>query len=130
MLKRILLATSLFVLFALAGRARAGERDDHKWVASWATSPATFFVYVPPVAPVPPGPPTTFAPANIQPDLAFPFPAANTSGATDQPFRSIVTPDLWGNTTRFHFSTIFCSLPLTFNITPPPPPPSPPHVPT
>ena len=26
------------------------------WVASWATSPATFFQYTPPVAPAPPGP--------------------------------------------------------------------------
>src|SRR5260370_30785881 len=114
MLKRILLATSLFVLFALAGRARAGERDDHKWVASWATSPATFFVYVPPVAPVPAGPPTTFAPANIQPDLGFPFPDANTAGATDQTFRIIVKPDLGSNTMRFRFSNVFGTQPVTF----------------
>jgi hypothetical protein len=52
------------------------------WVATWATSPASFFVYTAPVPPVyPPGAPTTFAPANIQPDLVFPFPDAAT-GAT------------------------------------------------
>jgi lysophospholipase L1-like esterase len=85
------------------------------WVASWATSPATFFQYTPPVPPAPPGPPTTFAPANIQPDLGFPFPDANTAGATDQTFRSIVKPDLWGNKMRFRFSNVFGSQPVTFS---------------
>jgi lysophospholipase L1-like esterase len=121
MLKRILFtAICSFALIALSGRARAGDRDDRdgdgrKWVATWATSPATFFTYVPPVAPAPPGPPTTFAPANIQPDLAFPFPDANISGATDQTFRSIVKPDLWGNTIRVRFSNVFGTRPVTFN---------------
>ncbi len=118
MMKRILLATSLFAILALTGRARAGERDDRdgrKWVATWATSPATFLTYVPPVAPAPPGPPVTFAPANIQPDLAFPFPHANTSGATSQTFRSIVKPDLWGNRMRVRFSNVFGSRPVTFD---------------
>jgi len=86
-----------------------------RWVASWATSPATFFQYTPPVAPAPPGPPTTFAPANIQPDLGFPFPDANTAGATDQTFRSIVKPDLWGNKMRFRFSNVFGTQPVTFS---------------
>jgi len=86
-----------------------------RWVASWATSPATFFQYTPPVAPAPPGPPTTFAPANIQPDLGFPFPDASTAGATDQTFRSIVKPDLWGNKMRFRFSNVFGTQPVTFS---------------
>ena len=85
---------------------QSGANGQH-WVASWATSPATSFVYVPPVAPAPPGPPTTFAPANIQPDLIYAFPEANTTGATDQTFRSIVKPDLWGNTMRVRFSNVF-----------------------
>ena len=91
------------------------QQPGQRWVASWATAPATFFQYVPPVAPAPPGPPTTFAPANIQPDLGFPFPDANTAGATDQTFRSIVKPDLWGNTMRFRFSNVFGSQPVTFS---------------
>lgn len=95
-------------------RDQGGDRGQH-WVATWATSPATFFHYTPPVAPAPPGPPTTFAPANIQPDLAFPFPNANTAGATDQTFRSIVKPDLWGKMMRFRFSNVFGSQPVTFN---------------
>jgi lysophospholipase L1-like esterase len=103
---------------ALAGHGAAVADDQQQgrhWVASWATSPATFFQYVPPVAPAPPGPPTTFAPANIQPDLGFPFPDANTAGATDQTFRSIVKPDLWGNRMRFRFSNVFGTLPVTFS---------------
>jgi hypothetical protein len=77
------------------------RQPGQRWVATWATAPATFFQYVPPVASAPPGPPTTFAPANIQPDLGFPFPDANTAGATDQTFRSIVKPELWATRCDF-----------------------------
>jgi lysophospholipase L1-like esterase len=93
----------------------ADQQQGQRWVATWATSPATFFQYVPPVAPAPPGPPTTFAPANIQPDLGFPFPDANTAGATNQTFRTIVKPDLWGNKMRFRFSNVFGTQPVTFS---------------
>ena len=99
----------------LSASSGLAQETGKKWVASWATSPATFFVYTPPVAPAPPGPPTTFAPANIQPDLGFPFPDANTAGATEQTFRSIVKPDLWANMMRFRFSNVFGSQPVTFN---------------
>src|ERR1019366_4474181 len=75
------------------------------WAATWATAPAVF----------PPGAPTTFAAANIQPDQGFPFPNANTPGATTQAFRSIVKPDLWGNRMRFRFSNVFGTQPVTFN---------------
>jgi lysophospholipase L1-like esterase len=116
------LGTAFFAM-ALTVTTFAGRpiafADDHqpgqRWVASWATAPATFFQYVPPVAPAPPGPPTTFASANIQPDLGFPFPDANTAGATDQTFRSIVKPDLWGKEMRFRFSNVFGTLPVTFS---------------
>jgi len=91
------------------------QQQGQRWVATWATAPATFFQYVPPVPPAPPGPPTTFAPANIQPDLGYPFPDANTAGATDQTFRSIVKPDLWGNKMRFRFSNVFGAQPVTFS---------------
>ena len=90
--------------FGIAPAALADRDDDQgrapqHWVASWATSPAAYFVYV---APVPQNQalapsPTRFTTANIQPDLAFPFPNANTSGANDHTIRSIVKPDLWGN---------------------------------
>src|SRR6516164_3745840 len=91
------------------------QQPGQRWVATWATAPATFFQYVPPVAPAPPGPPTTFAPANIQPDLGYPFPDANTAGATDQTFRTIVKPDLWGDKMRFRFSNVFGSQAVTFS---------------
>src|SRR6266403_2235736 len=103
----------LFALAVFAG-GPAAFAEQH-WVATWATAPATCFVYVPPVAPAPPGPPTTFAPANIQPDLAFPFPTASTLGATEQTFRSIVKPDLWGKRMRFRFSNVFGSQSVTFD---------------
>jgi lysophospholipase L1-like esterase len=120
-------STTIFAAIALSAGALAvppvavaddqqqgGDRGQH-WVATWATSPATFFQYVPPVAPAPPGPPTTFAPANIQPDLGFPFPAANTAGATNQTFRSIVKPDLWGDRMRFRFSNVFGNQSVTLS---------------
>jgi lysophospholipase L1-like esterase len=107
----VALATAIFAVHPAAADDQQGQR----WVATWATSPATFFQYSPPVAPAPPGPPTTFAPANIQPDLGFPFPDANSAGATDQTFRSIVKPDLWGNKMRFRFSNVFGTQPVTFS---------------
>src|SRR5438270_6457815 len=98
-------ATAL-VLATLAGHPLAVAADQSQgphWVATWATAPATFFQYVAPVPPAPPGPPATFAPANIQPDLGFPFPDPNTDGAPGQTFRSIVKPDLWGHKLPFRF---------------------------
>jgi len=113
----------LLLLLALGVPAHAGDRDDRgeghkKWVASWATSPATFFQYTPPPQPfvATPGQPIQYAVANIQPDLAFPFPNATSTGATaiDQTFRSIVKPDLWGRTIRIRFSNVFGSQAVTF----------------
>ncbi|HEX9465146.1 MAG TPA: hypothetical protein VGB82_21295, partial [Alphaproteobacteria bacterium] len=120
----ILLAIGIaVVVLAVRPAAIADDRDQGRgqdrgqhWVATWATSPAANFVYVPPVPPVyPPGAPVTFAPANIQPDLGFPFPAANNHAASNQTFRSIVKPDLWGNRMRFRLSNVFGTQPVTFN---------------
>jgi len=116
MLKKTFIAS--LIILGLAGQAFAdrnrGDRG-RKWVASWSTSSATFFQYTPPVPPAPPGPPTTYAPANIQPDLSFPFPTANTLGATEQTIRSIVKPDLWGSQIRIRFSNVFGNQPVTFD---------------
>ncbi len=57
------------------------------------------------------------ASATIQPDHIFPFPNGNTNGATNQTFRSIVKPDLWGRTMRVHFSNVFGNQPLSLNAT-------------
>jgi lysophospholipase L1-like esterase len=103
----ILLFAAMFGILA----APAGAQTEH-WVASWATSPAAYFVYVPPVPPAAPGFPTTYAPATIQPDQGFPFPAANQNQALNQTFRSMVKPDLWGSRMRFRFSNVFGDKPL------------------
>jgi lysophospholipase L1-like esterase len=118
-------ATLLFALvsFAIAPAAIAANDNANNphWVASWATSPAAYFVYA---APVPQNQalgfsPTKSAVANIQPDLAFPFPNAKTTGATavNQTIRSIVKPDLWDNRMRVRFSNVFGNQPLTFDAT-------------
>ncbi len=115
----------VFALLMSTGQVRADDGDEghRKWVASWATSPATFFAYTPPPQPfvLTPGMPIQYAVANIQPDLAFPFPNATSpagASAVDQTFRSIVKPDLWGNTIRIRFSNVFGRTPVTFrNVT-------------
>ena len=107
-------------LRAAADDERFGDRDGGShWVATWATSPAAYFVYA---APLPQNQalgfsPTKYTVANISPDLSFPFPNAKTSGATavDQTFRSIVKPDLWGKRTRVRISNVFGNQPLTLN---------------
>ena len=122
--RRSFLKSSVVAILALlsldVSPAALADRDDssgQRWVASWATSPAAYFVYVPPMpqdqslAPAP----RRFTTANIQPDLAFPFPNANSTGAGNQTIRSIVKPDLWGNTMRVRFSNVFGNQPLTFD---------------
>lgn len=104
----------LFLMLMVSGKpVPAGAQDSQHWVASWATAPAAYFVYVPPVPPASPGFPTTYAPATIQPDQAFPFPNTNSNEALNQTFRSIVKPDLWGNEMRFRFSNVFGDQPVT-----------------
>src|SRR5258708_24277638 len=123
----ILLAIGIaVVVLAVRPAAIADDRDQGRgqdkgqhWVATWATSPAANFVYVPPVPPVyPPGAPTNFAPANIQPDLGFPFPAANSHAASNQTFRSILKPDLRGTPMRVRLSNVVTTQPRTFNAVP------------
>ena len=58
----------------------------------------------------------SFALANIQPDLSFPLPNGSSRGpATTQTIRSIVKPDLWGDTIRVRLSNVFGDRPLTFD---------------
>jgi lysophospholipase L1-like esterase len=114
----------LLLLLALGLPVRAGDNGDReeggkKWVASWATSPGAFFTYTAPPQPfvLQPGQDIHYRAANIQPDLAFPFPNATSAtgaSAVDQTFRSIVKPDLWGRTIRIRFSNVFGTKPVTF----------------
>ena len=123
-----MLKTRLFVIVLLVSTAQAraddGTHGNQKWVASWATSPSTYFIYAAPPQPknVASFPLSAnliqYAVANIQPDLAFPFPnATSTAGATavDQTFRSIVKPDLWGKAIRMRFSNLYGNKPVTFD---------------
>jgi lysophospholipase L1-like esterase len=68
------------------------------WVASWATSPQ---------GPYPAGWPVA------QPELSFALPTGDIDGATNQTFRLIVKPDLWGKTIRLRFSNTFGNRPVT-----------------
>ena len=119
-LRAAAIALSTLVSFAIGPAAIADSSGSRQhWVASWATSPAAYFVYV---APIPQNQAlgfstTKYATATIQPDQAFPFPNGSTNGATNQTIRSIVKPDLWGGTMRVHFSNVFGNLPLSLNAT-------------
>src|SRR6476619_1946044 len=70
-----------------------------KWVATWAGS-----VH----GPYPSGNPVA------QPELKFAFPAP-ASGASDQTFRLIVRPDLWGTQFRVRLANTFGTQPITFD---------------
>ncbi len=118
-------ALAAFVLLASAGQVhpQGWERGSLKWAASWATSPSTYFIYAAPPAPLNvasfpiPAAQIQYRAANIQPDLAFPFPNATSpagASAVDQTFRSIVKPDLWGKTIRIRFSNLYGNTPVTF----------------
>jgi len=103
------------LIVGVAAAQRNGSRPH--WVASWVTSPAAYFVYTAPatqnqalgLSPI------KYPLATIQPDLKFPFPSANSTGASNQTIRSIVKPDLWNNSVRNRFSNVFGDQPLTFN---------------
>ncbi len=118
--KTRVLAFVLLVSAAPSARAQAWQNGSLKWVASWATSPSTYFIYTPPPQPfvLTPGQPIQYAVANIQPDLAFPFPNATSkpgASAVNQTFRSMVKPDLWGKTIRIRFSNLYGNAPVTFD---------------
>jgi lysophospholipase L1-like esterase len=52
--------------------------------------------------------------ATAQPELRFAFPDP-AKGATDQSFRLIVRPDIWGKQTRIRLSNAFGTKPVTFD---------------
>jgi lysophospholipase L1-like esterase len=93
-LTRLILMPLLIALPQLA----AAQQNEH-WVASWVAS-----VH----GPYPVGNPSA------QPDqkFAFPSPAA---GASDQTFRLVVRPGLWGGHARFRLSNVFGTKPVTFD---------------
>jgi lysophospholipase L1-like esterase len=82
-----------------AGRQRGTPPRGQKWAASWAASVQ---------GPYPSGN------ASAQPVLDFAIESAE-RGATDQTFRLIVKPDLWGARGRLRFSNAFGTQPVTLN---------------
>ncbi|MET0982563.1 MAG: GDSL-type esterase/lipase family protein [Telluria sp.] len=52
--------------------------------------------------------------AILQPNLTFAFPDGTTS-ASDQSFRMMVRPTVWGDSFRFRFSNVFGTQPLTLD---------------
>jgi lysophospholipase L1-like esterase len=69
------------------------------WVASWTASAH---------GPYPIGNVTA------QPEMKFALPSADT-GASDQTFRLIVRPDVWGGQARLRFSNVFGTKPIMFD---------------
>jgi lysophospholipase L1-like esterase len=102
----------LFVFAALAALgttyAAPAKAQGNTWIASWAT--AIQGAYALPTTAQGPAVPA-YEP---QPDLSFALPAANASGATDQSFRFIIKPDLWGDQVRIKLSNAFGTQTVTF----------------
>ena len=98
-------AVAAFVfLVALGGVREAGAQSNatpakQKWVTTWAASAH---------GPYPIGNPSA------QPEQKFAFPEP-TAGATDQTFRMIVRPDVWGARLRLRFSNAFGTSPLALD---------------
>lgn len=80
-------------------QATVPNAAEQKWVTSWAGAMQ---------GPYPVGN------ASAQPDLSFAFPVAE-AGASDQSFRLIVRPDIWGAQTRLRFSNALGTRPLAID---------------
>jgi lysophospholipase L1-like esterase len=94
-------APAILLLSAVIGltMSQSSAAPPHQWITSWAAS-----VH----GPYPVGN------ASAQPSLAFAIPSPET-GARDQTFRLIVTPDIWGAQARLRFSNAFGTKPVTFD---------------
>jgi lysophospholipase L1-like esterase len=88
----------VFALAAVAHAQTAPAKGSH-WVAAWAASAQ---------GPYPVGNPTA------QPEQKFTFPDP-ARGASDQSFRLIVRPDIWGKQARIRLSNAFGTQPVTFD---------------
>lgn len=92
---RIMTLLAVALWLAAAGTPAAAQ----SWVASWAASAH---------GPYPVGN------ATAQPELKFALLSAET-GATDQTFRMIIRPDVWGARARIRLSNAFGAKPVTFD---------------
>ena len=93
------LAGLMLTIFLVALPQMATAQQDDNWVVSWVASAH---------GPYPVGNPSA------QPDQKFAFPSAP-AGATDQTFRLIVRPGLWGRQMRLRLTNAFGTKPVTFD---------------
>jgi lysophospholipase L1-like esterase len=84
---------------ALAFGLSTGVALAQNWTAAWTASSH---------GPYPVGNPTA------QPEMKFAFPVPE-RGASDQSFRMVVRPDVWGTRARIRLSNIFGTKPITFD---------------
>ena len=99
-----LLRVGLLGLLLLGGfleiaQAKAAKDPNAGWVASWTASVHG---------------PYPIGNATAQPELKFALPATE-KGASDQSFRMILRPDIWGRAARIRLSNTFGSKPVTFD---------------
>jgi lysophospholipase L1-like esterase len=90
-----LVAASIIISTHIAVAAQPAE----KWVASWTSSVQ---------GPYPVGNPSA------QPDMRFAFPSPD-AGASDQSFRMVVRPSIWGHQARIRLSNALGTRPVTFD---------------
>ncbi len=93
------LVCALPLLFCGVALSTGSPTQNSKWAASWAASAH---------GPYPAGN------ASAQPVLQFAIESAET-GATDQSFRLVIRPSLWGDSGRLRFSNAFGTRPVTFD---------------
>jgi len=77
----------------------AGKGAERNWVAAWTASAQG---------------PFPIGNATAQPELKFALPSAE-RGASDQTFRLILRPDIWGGQARIRLSNAFGTKPVTFD---------------
>jgi len=95
----LLLIALPMLVAAVEQRAPTHTAPALPWVAGWTASAH---------GPYPVGNPTA------QPELKFALPSAE-AGASDQTFRMIVRPDVWGGQARIRLSNAFGTKPVTFD---------------
>ena len=95
------------ILVALTCVASTGAAVEPalKWTASWAAPMQAAYAGSPAQGPA-------IVAYEPQPNLSFALPNAT---ATNQTFRMIVKPDLWGQTVRIRLSNVFGTQPVTFS---------------
>jgi lysophospholipase L1-like esterase len=93
-----ILAMLCFMTQHATAQSQRDKAEPQKWVTSWIGSAQ---------GPYPSGNPSA------QPNMRVVFPSPQT-GASNQSFRLIVKPDLWGSKTRIRLSNAFGTQPITF----------------